>query len=763
MLAFAIDHPSPATVILISGDRDYVYALSVLRLIRYRIIVLAPRSAHSSLLAQASVHVDWQRDILGKEVEGRGNDIINRSSPDAPSLHSNSTGKRAVHDSAAIRPSLSRWVQAGHSAHEQTGVKQFLPSISPGSAHPAPTPTSPELLALPAQNDGMTLIPPEFMGVSANSVPSEYESGVDGPTGPYDLGQSAGVSAQPSVVAESASVATVAPVVAVPGSLFDLAISAVSRHSTSTLDEPYETATHDEAADHLPAVVEPTSNIQSSNPKMAASALPRSVKDVSEESGSFIPSTLTASPAISPDVVLEASSDGATCDGTTAQLPGTAGSLASVQNHDSNTVASANAPDDDTPRSISTTTEASGSLSSAITVSPGVEGLATLTQAPGVSIPQREPPKAKQSFWESCRKTWDSLLPVARPPPAVTSSLPIVTIVTPSTSTEYSLVTATSNVTSPCGDSARSSLLSILGDCRDGLFPASGGASGPSAPFNSKEQHPPDVVQTSPLDGVVPNLDPGPNPSFSSLEPSPGAVAGAAPVPPLPPAQHPLVQATPKMSSDSQQAETVQPTCSTTHKPPTSTPAIPLIDVSGAHPLVADFLVMPRSSSSDVGGSPCSTSAAGASFSRPVLAMTVPSSGTMSSSRQAEAAQPSSSVARPDSTHAVLSACASSTVPVAAPNTAAVIARQNNANLFRGLIVELRERNLVKGCKYLELASAVAIRDPSIYARVGIVTKSKRPQKLFDRAAAAGILTVVPSANGVRTASLIRLKQEWYS
>src|ERR1700722_3909313 len=67
MLAFAIDNPSPATIILISGDRGFVYAMSVLRLRRYYVIVMAPNSAHSSLLSQASAIVDWQVDILGKE------------------------------------------------------------------------------------------------------------------------------------------------------------------------------------------------------------------------------------------------------------------------------------------------------------------------------------------------------------------------------------------------------------------------------------------------------------------------------------------------------------------------------------------------------------------------------------------------------------------------------------------------------------------------------------------------------------------------
>ncbi|KAI6036679.1 limkain-b1-type NYN domain-containing protein, partial [Pisolithus microcarpus] len=58
MFAFAVDHPPPATVILISGDRDYAYALSTLRLRNYKVVLITPR-ATSCLEACASFVVDW--------------------------------------------------------------------------------------------------------------------------------------------------------------------------------------------------------------------------------------------------------------------------------------------------------------------------------------------------------------------------------------------------------------------------------------------------------------------------------------------------------------------------------------------------------------------------------------------------------------------------------------------------------------------------------------------------------------------------------
>ena len=66
MLAYAIDNPAPATIVLISGDRDFVYAVSVLRLRRYRVVLVAPNSAHASLKSQASSVLDWETDIMRK-------------------------------------------------------------------------------------------------------------------------------------------------------------------------------------------------------------------------------------------------------------------------------------------------------------------------------------------------------------------------------------------------------------------------------------------------------------------------------------------------------------------------------------------------------------------------------------------------------------------------------------------------------------------------------------------------------------------------
>jgi NYN domain len=58
-MAHAIDHPAPGTIILISGDRDFVYAVSTLRLRRYQVVVIASSQMHISLQRQASLVYAW--------------------------------------------------------------------------------------------------------------------------------------------------------------------------------------------------------------------------------------------------------------------------------------------------------------------------------------------------------------------------------------------------------------------------------------------------------------------------------------------------------------------------------------------------------------------------------------------------------------------------------------------------------------------------------------------------------------------------------
>ncbi|KAI5474626.1 DUF537-domain-containing protein [Pseudohyphozyma bogoriensis] len=64
IFSFALDHPSPATVILITGDKDFSYALSTLRNRLYTVVLICPALASPTLTSQADVVVDWRTGVL---------------------------------------------------------------------------------------------------------------------------------------------------------------------------------------------------------------------------------------------------------------------------------------------------------------------------------------------------------------------------------------------------------------------------------------------------------------------------------------------------------------------------------------------------------------------------------------------------------------------------------------------------------------------------------------------------------------------------
>ncbi|KAJ7738473.1 NYN domain-containing protein [Mycena maculata] len=114
MMTYAMDHPAPATLVLISGDRDFAYLVSVLRLRRYEIVVIS-LSAHISLKSQASVCLDWNIDIMGYPLNSgqtlTGSYFGERPSPfSGPKAADHHAGKplsTASFGSVSIHPSTS--------------------------------------------------------------------------------------------------------------------------------------------------------------------------------------------------------------------------------------------------------------------------------------------------------------------------------------------------------------------------------------------------------------------------------------------------------------------------------------------------------------------------------------------------------------------------------------------------------------------------------------------------------------------------------
>ena len=89
MLAYAIDNPAPSTIILLSGDRDFAYAVSILRLRRYRVVIISLAGAHTSLTSQASTYLDWVTDVVGVEPLD--------SCPSSTHVHSRHSTKGSCH------------------------------------------------------------------------------------------------------------------------------------------------------------------------------------------------------------------------------------------------------------------------------------------------------------------------------------------------------------------------------------------------------------------------------------------------------------------------------------------------------------------------------------------------------------------------------------------------------------------------------------------------------------------------------------------
>lgn len=116
MLAYAIDTPSPATVVVITGDRDFAYALSILKLRGYQIVLVTLPNAHVSLTAQSSIRYDWQNDVLNPSVAPNRDPV--------PSSHVRR--KSAVDDrNPQTPPQLWRNLPSGTSAQEGTSLSTY--------------------------------------------------------------------------------------------------------------------------------------------------------------------------------------------------------------------------------------------------------------------------------------------------------------------------------------------------------------------------------------------------------------------------------------------------------------------------------------------------------------------------------------------------------------------------------------------------------------------------------------------------------------
>lgn len=124
MLAYAIDTPAPSTIVLVTGDRDFAYGLSILNLRRYRTVLVTLPNAHTSLTFQASMCFDWFKDIVNPpgpfylRNRSNGRQLFRRDEPG-----SSSPGHEASNFALQNEP-VDIMQYLGHGKRRQSSVSQ---------------------------------------------------------------------------------------------------------------------------------------------------------------------------------------------------------------------------------------------------------------------------------------------------------------------------------------------------------------------------------------------------------------------------------------------------------------------------------------------------------------------------------------------------------------------------------------------------------------------------------------------------------------
>jgi hypothetical protein len=165
MLAFCLDHPAPATIILVSGDRDFAYAMSVLRHRQYQMVLVAPAqpTAHVTLRAQASLVLDWTSDVLG------------HASFEASSTQASSskTKVRGASEASQVAPHLGPCVP-------DTSVDNVAP---PETYHPGPPLASTPLGSARGTSQSHAIVPESRL----QSPSPICEAPINIPQNPYEI------------------------------------------------------------------------------------------------------------------------------------------------------------------------------------------------------------------------------------------------------------------------------------------------------------------------------------------------------------------------------------------------------------------------------------------------------------------------------------------------------------------------------------------------------------------------------------------------
>ena len=162
-MAFIKDNSPPATIILISGDRDFAYLLSTIRWRKYNVVLISNSfMTHESLTAQASASYDWQSDILKarpppKPPSFRSRRDTTSSVPPLTTSQAQGADNSSESDIRAVHPSNKHITPVVHPTHATPPLDtpfvepEATPTPSKVEIPPEPIPAS--TLMTPASND----------------------------------------------------------------------------------------------------------------------------------------------------------------------------------------------------------------------------------------------------------------------------------------------------------------------------------------------------------------------------------------------------------------------------------------------------------------------------------------------------------------------------------------------------------------------------------------------------------------------------------
>ncbi|KAF9533396.1 NYN domain-containing protein [Crepidotus variabilis] len=146
MLMHAIDNPTPCTIIIISGDRDFAYALSMLKVRHWQMVLVTLPNAHASLTSQASLRLDWATTILNPKIKskpptlthhGSNMGALRRMGP--PLVARNDCGHTSTFTMPVIKPTT---VESSRTISPTSSVADFPLSVIPAAnlEHSMPLP-----------------------------------------------------------------------------------------------------------------------------------------------------------------------------------------------------------------------------------------------------------------------------------------------------------------------------------------------------------------------------------------------------------------------------------------------------------------------------------------------------------------------------------------------------------------------------------------------------------------------------------------------